>query len=186
MTSHLKLGVIGLFSSGKDYFSDYLTAHYPADHISTSQALRDYTQSHGLGNLDRDNLAIIANQTRKQEGNDYFARVAYGLLDPKKEIWLVSGMRTIEEIDYLKAQGFKIVLINAKPEVRYQRALRRGKVGEDISFSYFKEQEDTELYSRLSTFSLARVLESYDYCIDNNGELEQFEKSIEALIGRLD
>lgn len=185
MAGHLRLGVIGLFSSGKDYFSEYILDHYSADHQSTSDAVRAQIKKNNLGNLDRDNMALVANQTRIQEGNNYFARLAYDLLDSKQQIWLVSGMRTIEEINYLKAQGFRIVLINVKPEIRYQRAIKRGKIGENISFEYFREQEDLELHSKLSTFSLARVLEAYDYQLNNDGDLEQFNESIKGFIDSL-
>ena len=181
-SSLLRLGIVGQPSSGKDTVASYMVDTHSFVHISTGDSLRFYAAEHGLGDPTRELLRDIANTLRAEHGADYLARLA-----TQHEAYrlVISGLRTTAEAEFIQAQGGKIIAVEATPRHRYNRALDRGRVGEDISFERFCELVQIEAIAAANNpivQNVNAVVAMADVFIANDGTLHALHAQIDKLL----
>lgn len=178
--SMLIIGLVGHPSSGKDTAAAYL-AQQGFFHISCGDRLRSEMQKLNLP-IDRPSVRQFATEQRRQIGAFYPVNL---ILDQIVEKTVVSGFRNLAEVAYLKErfpENFHLLAIEAPLEARYQRALSRNRVGDDISFAEFKAHEEAERNANPESHELDNVMAKAEYTIENSGTLEELQAKIEKVI----
>ncbi len=182
MKEHILVGIVGHALSGKDSASLRLASHHGFTFISTGDFLRSYVTKNGLGSVDRDNVSRVSTELRKQFGPTF--PVPQILTDHENTPRLVlGGLRTIAEVEYVKKEGGYIIAITCPLEVRYARAQKRMRVGDEVSFEEFKRIENKESRSNdPHEHNIEAVIGMADYVIDNNCSLEDFYLKIDEVM----
>lgn len=182
MKKHILVGIVGHALSGKDSASLRLASHHDFTFISTGDFLRSYVTEHNLGGLDRENVSRVSTELRKQFGPTF--PVPQILKDYHSTPRLVlGGLRTIAEVEYMKKEGAHIIAITCPLEVRYARAQKRMRLGDEVSFEDFKRIEQKESKSSdPHEHNIEAVMGMADYVIDNNCSLEEFYQKIDEVV----
>ncbi len=184
MKKRIIIGIAGHPSGGKDTVARYLVKKYGFVHISTSDILRSYMSEHKLGDLSRENMNKVVTQLRKKFGTDFLVR---DVLETNQDAKLVlSGLRSSGEAKAITQAGGIIVAVDASLRVRYKRALKRGRIGENISFEQFvEEQEKEDSPTNPNAPSVASVTSVAQEHIDNSSTRLHTHTQVDALTKRL-
>jgi len=130
----------------------------------------------------REKLIEFGKYLKDKYGGDVLIRLA---VDKKRncENIVIDGVRSREEIEAIKRLGGKVIYVEARPEIRFERLMRRrAEKDRDIkSFEDFKAMDDAEerLYHTSELKGLA------DYVIVNEGTLEELREKVERIIEEL-
>lgn len=176
----MKIAFVGLPAVGKDVVSDYIAKKYSLKHISSGDIVRDYVKTNNLGGLERENLRIVANKMRSKFGGDILVKIAF---EKSADNIVLSGLRSIEEINTFKKFGGKVISINAPLKTRYELAKIRRRIDDNISFKEFKKNEGKE-YSNLDINSqnIYKVIQMADDKIINDGSLQELLIKSEKIV----
>ena len=127
----------------------------------------------------REKLIEFGKYLKDKYGGDILIRLAVDKKRHCKNI-VIDGIRSREEIEAVKRLGGKVIYVDAKPEIRFERLVKRkASKDKDIkSFEDFKEMDDAEerLYHTSKLKGLA------DYIIVNEGTLEELRRKVEGII----
>ncbi len=130
----------------------------------------------------RENLIEYGRHLKETYGEDVLIRLALDKMRHCRNV-VIDGVRSKGEIEAVKRHGGVVVYVHARPELRYERLIRRGasKDREIRSFEDFKAMDDAEeeLYHTSTLKNLADVV------IDNNGTLEALRRRVEVLMKEL-
>lgn len=126
--------------------------------------------------LSDENLGRIADELRRREGMDVWARRS---LPGKADRAVIDGIRNIEEIEYFREQldDFVLVAIHASPDTRYQRLRQRGRADDATSREALRERDEREL-----GWGIGSVVAMADVVIVNEGSLEELQRKVRRLI----
>lgn len=171
--------IIGGKGSGKDTVADYLTEKLHAHHFSCSAWLRKYGE---LLPAPKKMLWEIDIQFREERGDNYMVDIA--LEEAGGKPLIISGLRWLEPLYYVRELGGVIVEVDVDLETRHQRAIKRERPGEVIApvwvENYVKPYGDHGAPTR------QMLKEQADYVIDNNGALENLFPQIDFILTQPD
>ncbi|WP_297437686.1 AAA family ATPase [Thermococcus sp.] len=127
----------------------------------------------------RDRLIEFGKYLKEAYGGDILIRLAVDKMKHCKNI-VIDGVRSEGEIKAVKGLGGKIIYVEARPEIRFERLMRR-KASKDKgikSFADFKAMDDAEerLYHTRELKGLT------DYVIINEGTLEELREKVGGII----
>lgn len=175
------VGITGYLASGKDTIANYLIEK-GFNHYSLSDELRSILKEKGVEQT-RENQQKVGNELREKYGSDYLAK---RVIEKAKEPAVITSIRSIGEVEFLKNRGMKLIFVDAPIETRYQRILDRKREGEEVlSFDQFKAQEEVEKGSSSTSQQLHKVADLADYTIINDGTFEEFNKKVDQVLGEL-
>lgn len=177
----LILGLVADISAGKDTVARYLTEKYGFEKHTLSDVIRAEARAKKIKPT-RDNLYKLVKKIRAKEGKH--ALVARIIKKFKKQKIVISGIRELEEIKFLKEKfpgKVKILHLTADPKIRFERVKARGRTGDPKTFKEFLEQEKKEN----EEFNFKALFKKADYKIKNNGTIEELYKKIDKLIKKL-
>lgn len=178
------IGLAGTLGSGKDLLAKILSSEFGFTHISTSDLVRQVAMEQ-RGSNERPILFEVATTCRQEFGGGYF--VELGLDQPRPLV--ISGIRSLGEMNSLKNAGGVMVFVDAPLELRYSRMISRARDQEaQISLEDFKERETKELYSGpLDTdFNIKALGQQADIKLDNSSSIEEFHRAaIKSLRGHI-
>ena len=171
------IGLSGTLAAGKDTVAEYLVEREGFDHISLSVILRKIAMEKGLG-IDLGNLTLLGNSLKDEYGPGYLVKRAKKETDFNKDI-TVSSIRQPEEIEELKKEkNFFMIFVDADDEIRFNRLVKRGRVGDTNRFEKFQDLEKKQLDGQSGGINLGKCREMADYVLENNGTLVEFENKI--------
>lgn len=177
------IGLSGTFAAGKDTLAQHLAKTHGFAHVSTSDIVRADTQKL-YGNTDRPTLRKHANELRENGGAGVLVDMALAQAGEAKAL-VVSAIRSIGEVEALKAAGGVMVFIDADPRVRYERAFARKRdVEAGMSFEEFMDSEQKELdkpRDNKHEQNLFGVRDVSDYVLQNATTPAQLFADFEAL-----
>lgn len=168
--------VVGHTCAGKTTFGEYAQS-IGLTFVEASSVLRMIAQSKGLAEADPFQLARA---TLDELGSDVVARKIVQLYPRVDRGLVISGFRTIEELELIKKHigNAQVVLIEASERTRYQRHLERGRYESVKSFEAFRAH-DLQQWS----LGLLRVAEDFaDIKIVNEGTKEEYFGRIDAIL----
>jgi dephospho-CoA kinase len=176
------IGVVGLNGSGKDSVGKILVKGYGYEHKDLGQAIRDELKVLGKNILDRNEMVSLANERRKNFGNDYWVKKTLSDYVPGEKLVLTS-IRNPAEAELIQHHGGIIVEVYAPIKKRFERIVERVESGEDlhgeIKFDDFKEKEERELKSNdPSKQQLLKCIVIADKKINNSGSLKDLESEV--------
>ncbi|MEK7071052.1 MAG: hypothetical protein AAB966_04550, partial [Patescibacteria group bacterium] len=105
------IGVTGTHASGKDTVAEYICKKYNTTNYSTSEEIGYELTTRGMDHS-RPNKFTVANEIRETLGTGELAKRA--LIRVKEDIAVVSALRNIGEIEYLKQNSnFYLIAVDA-------------------------------------------------------------------------
>lgn len=168
------VGLAGTFASGKDTLARDLVKRGHYVHFSTSDMVRAEA-SRLYGSTERPVLARTADELRHRDGAGVFAARALEMAGVRPVI--VSGIRSLGEMDEIRRAGGAIVFIDAPVEIRYERMRLRQRDEEvSLSLEQFAANEQKELHSGdgPADFNLRDIKAGADIVIENNLPIDDF------------
>lgn len=169
--------VVGHKCAGKTTFSDFVVASEGVVGLEGSTILRQIAEQEGaeIANSD-DALGFL-----EQRGMDVVAKeVARCIRREDATAYVVSGMRTIEEVTYLLQEfpSARLVWIEADVQDRFERHLKRARDRDVKTFAEFTQQDDQQMH-----FGVLRAgPETADYVMRNDQDLNDFHTKVRQFV----
>ena len=132
--------------------------------------------------LNEKNVGFIANSMREKYGNGIWAKRTIPHIKDSNLV-IIDGIRCIEEIEEFKLEfgkDFVLIVIQASPNLRYQRIQSRKRKDDTLTFTQFQKRENREL-----GWWLNNTIKKADYTIINNGNVEDLKIKIEKLVDEI-
>jgi len=177
---HKVFVVVGHTCAGKTTFGE-CAQNVGLTFVEASSVLRMIARSKGM---DEPDPFRLAKAVLDQFGNDVVARKIVQLYPAIDTGLVISGFRTIEELELIKGHiaHAQVVLIEATERTRYQRHLDRGRYESVRSLEEFRAH-DIQQWS----LGLLRVAEDFaDIKIVNEGTKAEYCSRVEAVIREQD
>jgi dephospho-CoA kinase len=179
------LAVVGQPSSGKDTVAEYLAHKYHFKCFSTSASLRELVKRTGLGAPTRAHLGRIARELRTREGGDVLVRNAVDAAGDAQRV-LVGGLRAVSEVQLVRRMGGIVIGIEAPIQLRFERAKKRGRLDDKVSFGAFQDIEKVESTGERETDqNVTALMGMADYIVVNDGSEAELFRRIDSVVARL-
>lgn len=189
-SAKLVVGIAGTLLSGKDTLANFLETQQGFLHMSTSDMLRA-EKKRVYGDSPEALLTRgdpFANNLRKERGAGILVELAYKeLIKTKQSKIVISGIRSIGEVEKLHELGGKLFYIDADAKLRYQRAADRNRdIQDNQTFEEFVAQESVETENidpaDKNIQNLPAMKQLADHVLYNNDDLESFLQAALKLI----
>lgn len=173
-------GLTGQPSAGKDTAAEFLVSRGYA-HISAGDLIRQEMNKAGIP-LDRPRMSEFAREAKKERGMGYLAELAVKAIKGNS---VVSGVRTVLEVEILRkhfGKNFVLLAIDAPIRTRYERAFKRNRPGDNITFEQFQAQEEMERADPSGAQEVDKVIAVADKVIDNSDSMEILKKQLQEMV----
>jgi len=153
--------------------------------VCMGDIVREEAKKRGLALTD-ENLGKIANELRQKEGLDAIAKRCIPIIREKGKdvgVVVIDGIRGIAEVERFKREfGDDFILINieAPLEVRFQRALKRGRSDDISSIEELKKRDEREL-----SWNMGEAIKIANFTIENTSSLEDFKEKIRDILTQI-
>ncbi len=176
------IGITGSFGAGKGCASDYLVRKKGFAHFSARALITEEIKKRGLP-VDRDSMALVANDLRKTGGPTYIFEQLVKQAKEHPGNAVVESVRAVAEARYIKEQGGIVLGIDADPKVRYARTIKRGSETDHVSFEEWHAQELNESNPDDPTKQdIFGALRESDHIIMNTDSISSLQKEIDAFL----
>ncbi|HPH47128.1 MAG TPA: hypothetical protein PKU83_08975, partial [Chryseolinea sp.] len=140
-------------------------------------------QERGL-ELNRDSMVMVANELRANHSPSYIAEQLYEEAKKAGKDAVIESIRTVGEVMALRQKpNFWLFAVDANPELRYNRIIKRNSETDQISFDTFLENEAREMNSDdPNKQNLAACQQLADYNFDNNNSFNELYSQIEKAV----
>ena len=168
------IGITGTLGSGKGEIVNFLKGiGWPC--ITLSDIIRDGLKENHIDDT-RDNMISFGNKLRKELGEDILAKTAKEKAEAAGwEVYAIDGIRNPAEAEYLKKQdNFYLIGVDAPAELRYKRAIERGKETDPKALADIKALDERDL-----AIGIEECLKKANILITN-------DKSIDVLFKQFD
>lgn len=175
------IGVTGTINSGKDTVGDMIKAKTGWPTFSIPDEVRIIATERGLP-LDDMALNSISVEYKDKYGLGYW--MEQGLKRFAGQNFIVTSLRNPGEIVPLRATGhFFLICVDAPLEMRYKRALARGRAGEEnLTIEQFKERDQFTRNGPPNAQRIDDIVKQADFIVENTGTLEELEAKIDAIL----
>ena len=171
-------GLTGPNAAGKGEVADCLRGHGFAIH-SLSDVVREEAAARGLS-PDRAHLIRVGNLLREQGGAGVLAERILPRLGDRD---VVDSIRSPGEVAVLRRlPSFVLVAVQAPLEVRFRRALARGRPGDPRTLEGFVSRERQENAAAPWAQQLDATFRLADRVLDNGGDLDLLCESVRRLL----
>ncbi len=178
------IAFVGLPLSGKSTAAE-VAREMGIPVIVMGDIIRRYAESRGLKPT-RENLGKIAEELRKEEGMDAVAKRCIPHVKKalkNKGMVVIDGIRGIAEVERFKKEfGDDFILINieAKEELRLERALRRNRPDDVKTLDELLKRDEQEL-----KWNMGEAMKIANYTIENNSSLKEFKEKVRDFLTKL-
>ena len=142
----MRIGLTGQNGAGKGEVADILRKQFNFTCCSLSDALREEASRQAV-DITRENLQLLGNRLRQQEGTDILAVKVLEKITPDSD-YVIDSIRNPHEAETLRRHGVLLWSVRAPQEVRFQRLIRRAREAEPLSFEAFRAAEARENQTR--------------------------------------
>lgn len=176
------IGITGPIGSGKDTAAEYMAHKLGVSVWQISAPLKDKVREAGLV-VSRENVMDMGYKIAAEHGEDYLAKL---FLEQAGELGIVSGIRQLKQIEYLKTNSdFTMIAVTADGALRFARVQARGTVLELPTLVAFLAHEEHENTDPQSPMRLFECMKQADYTIKNDGDLESLYKKVDEVLEKL-
>lgn len=181
------IGITGTDGAGKSVAVDYLVKEKGFTHYSARALLLDEIEKRGL-ERSRANMRIVANDLRREYGNDYLLKVYLRQIKENGiEKAVIESLRAVAEAETLKKNRGVLLAVDADQKIRYKRIVSRASESDKISFEEFVRQEKLEMDDPdPSGMQKAEVIKMADYRLINNGSIEELRRQVEEVLEKIE
>ena len=178
----MMIGLTGKNAAGKGEIARHLQLK-GFIYFSLSDALRDEAGRRKL-DCSRNNLINLGNELRKKSGNGILAKRINEKIREEKakgsKDFVIDSIRNPGEIQELrKNEGFLLVGVVTDEKIRFQRLLKRGRVGDATTFEDFRKHEERENNNEESGQQLDKCLTMADKHISSNGTIDEANREFD-------
>jgi dCMP deaminase len=177
------IGLTGRNAAGKGEVARYLQkkSFY---YYSLSDAIRDEIRSRGEQPT-RERLIIIGNELRQRHGAAVLAERILSKVEDDKH-YVIDSIRNPSEVEaFREAKHFKLIRVEAPPEVRFQRIVNRERESDPKTYEEFVALENREAEGDDTSQNLVKVELMADYPLINDGPVEKLYTQIDELLPKL-
>jgi dCMP deaminase len=177
------IGLTGRNAAGKGEAARYLQkkSFY---YYSLSDVIRDEIRARGEA-LTRERLIIVGNELRQKHGAGVLAERILAKIEDDKH-YIIDSIRNPSEVGaFREAKHFKLIRVDAPPEIRFQRILSRKRESDPRTFEEFVALENREAEGDDTSQNLVKVEMMADHALINDGPLEKLYPQIDQLLGKL-
>jgi dephospho-CoA kinase len=175
------IGLMGTIGAGKDVVADYLVKKYGFKSFRSGDINREIAASRGQEE-ERGILQSIADEMYEKHGKTFFVdEILKRIKKSGAERAIFNGVRKPVDITVPKKElgdNYVPVLVDAKPEIRFERLKKRGRPGFPKTLEEFKKHEDQEY----AVFNMRRTFSFPHKTLHNNSTLEELYKQADALV----
>jgi dephospho-CoA kinase len=176
------LGITGTNGAGKGTIVEFLVNEKGFKHFSASGLITEEIVRRDMP-VNRDSMIVVANDLRAKYGPGYIAEELLRRAGESEENRIIESIRTLGEVEKLKANGGVLLAVDAEQRTRYERNIKRGSNKDQVSFEEFAEQERKEMESEdPNKQNLSACIKMADYVVQNNGTIEELNKEIEKIL----
>src|SRR6058998_3197215 len=171
------IGLTGRNAAGKGEVARYLQTK-SFYYYSLSDVIRDEIRSRRL-QPSRDLLIAVGNELRQKSGANILAERILEKIEDDKH-YVIDSIRNPAEVEAFRAaKHFKLVRVEAPPEVRFQRILGRRRESDPRTLEEFIELENREAEGEDTSQNLVRVELMADHTLVNDGTLEKLYPQVD-------
>jgi dCMP deaminase len=177
------IGLTGRNAAGKGEVARYLQrkSFY---YYSLSDAIRDEIRSRG-DEPTRERLIIIGNELRQRYGAAVLAERILSKVEDDKH-YIIDSIRNPAEVEAFRAaKHFKLIRVEAPPEVRFQRILSRQRESDPRTYDEFIALENREAEGDDTSQNLVKVELMADETLINDGPIAKLYTQIDTLLPKL-
>ena len=176
------IGLTGPNCSGKSEIANILKEK-GYKYYSCSDVIREECEKRNL-EKSRENLICVGNEMRNNFGANILAKMILEKINEDRknnyEFFIVDSIRNPVEVDELRTdKEFTLLGINAPIEIRYERAIKRGRIESVKNFYDFKQMEDKENTENPNSQQLDKVYKMSDKYIFNDGTVDDLNQKLE-------
>lgn len=176
------VGLTGSFGAGKGVVSDYLVNEKGFVHFSARSFIIEELEKRRLP-INRNTMTDVANDLRATHGSTYIFEQLVQMAKKYGGNAVVESVRAVAEAQYIKEQGGVVLGVDAEPEIRYQRIVKRGSDTDHVTFEEWRTQELRESNPDDPTKQdIFGALRESDHIIMNMSSLEELKASVDAFI----
>ncbi len=174
------IGLTGPNGGGKGEVASYLTSKSFL-YQSLSDVIRNEIRSRG-DEPSRENLIQTGNDLRQRYGFAVLAQRILERIDDNANT-VIDSIRNPAEVEVLRSGGhFRLVLVDAAPDIRFQRIHSRNRESDPQSYDDFLALEEREAQGDAHAQNLRQVAALVDHSIENNSTLEALHNSTDLLL----
>ena len=179
------LGLSGPYAAGKGEVMAYLEARsfYP---LSLSDVLRQELARRGLDES-RERMIEVGTELRTRHGAGVLAERLLERMAPDRN-YVVDSIRHPAEVEVLRGahRDFKLVWVDAAPEVRFERLRARARPGDPETLERFLALEAREQAGGgdAAGQQLAAIQALADFTIRNDGDRKALAEAIQGVLSR--
>lgn len=179
------IGITGTIGAGKGAVVDYLKkqgfVHYSAREFILEEVRRREIEPI------RNNVTTVANTLRNDHGPSYIIESLFKIAVVGGENSIIESVRAIGELEFLRKQpNFFLIAVDADPQTRYERALRRKSELDHVTFEQFIKDEQREMKSINPTEgNIDGCMKLADFVILNNGTKEELNGKVEEVLKKI-
>jgi len=181
----LIVAITGENGSGKDTVSDLLVSKYGAKKLVFSDLLKEalmvFVEKENIG---RSDFSWLSTNLRKRFGDGILGHGMKKKIDATEEkLIVISGVRDFGELKMIQSYAGGILLyVTADIKTRWERLRARNiKADDQVSFEQFsKEKENLPSEKHIRALGIKA-----DYRIDNDGNKEDLEKSVDEFMKKI-
>jgi dephospho-CoA kinase/predicted RNA binding protein with dsRBD fold (UPF0201 family) len=175
------IGFVGMPASGKSEAAA-VAKEMGIPVVVMGDIVREHMRDLGV-KINEKNVGLTANKLREEHGMDAIAKMCIPIIQRQKtSVVVIDGIRGYAEVIAFKNEfdeSFKLIAIDASPELRYERAKKRARSDDAVNDESFKIKDDREL-----GWGLAEALNNADICVLNDGSLEEFRSLISNILAK--
>lgn len=172
------IALIAATGAGKGEFVEYVSGKYGYGHLLMSDFIERTAKKYNLiGSSerlsDRAQKSKISNMLVEKLGSNYLAKMVVDEIEENPQrTYIIDGVRRIGELKEIKGRlgwGVVSIGISIDDSVRFVRLRKRDSASEE----YINGLEEAA-----RKYDIAQMIKDADYRVDNNGTLEEFQRSI--------
>lgn len=173
----MKIALTGKIASGKNTVADYLTENYGhiqfsfADEVKRLAIQLFAREFHNRKAKHREIYQWLGQTMRQRDPNVWIWMLDCKIrekLNCNDENIVITDLRLPNEYEYCRENGFVIIRVNCRDDIRRQRAIDRGDIFDDSMFEHETEQH-------IPSFEV-------DYEIDNSGRWIDMAEQVDIII----
>src|SRR5499426_1178530 len=177
------IGLTGRNAAGKGEVARYLQkkSFY---YYSLSDAIRDEIRSRGEQPT-RERLIIIGNELRQRHGAAVLAERILSKIEDDKH-YVIDSIRNPAEVEaFREAKHFKLIRVEAPPEIRFQRIVGRQRESDPRTYEEFMALENREAEGDDTSQNLVKVELMSECALTNDGPIEKLYRQVDELLPQL-
>jgi dephospho-CoA kinase len=169
--------------AGKSSVANYILGNYHGESYRYSDTLAEILKILNL-EKNRQNLQDLSQALREKFGQDILEKSLLNKIkNSSTELLIIDGVRRKEDIGHIKNEpGFYLIFIDAPLEVRAERLQKRREKTDDQKVNKnilnLEEKHNSETREK-------ELKEIANFQIDNGGTLEDLERQIKEIMGKI-